>query len=983
MKIHLFIVASLFLLASLIYSEEEYFQQFVHYNMDVTLDVKNHTLSGQSIIDYTNHSPDELANIYLHLLPNAFQIGSVKYREYMQRFGHLGRAAKFIQGTESYFSHIDVSHFTINHNGVTLADSFLIDDTILSASLSRPLKPGESVRMKFNWVHYIGEQVERAGRVGSQYNLAQWYPKIVVYDQDGWHHDPFHASGEFYGEFGTFDVTIDVPDYYTVGATGIVTSGDPGWQSIAVDTTRDFNDWLKEYQDTKTEIDSSLRRSVTFHAENVHDFAWITSPTFLYEHGSWNGIDVHVLFNEKNGEKWTRKVRERSENALAWLSTQFGAYPYPQVTTTDRLKGGGMEYPMLVMNGSEREGLIIHEIGHIWFYGILGNNELDEAWLDEGFTTFQTREYLMNRYGPHGFDLKESERYKPFEKKHRKFASALDRNQWSVIRYQTSGSDEPISRKSFMFNHSGSYRFNAYTKPSLMLQELKYVLGDSLFYQSMQEYYQRWKLKHPTEEQFVSTVEEVTREDLDWFFIPWLHNTRLLDYGIKKWKKTKTNNGWDMEVVIIKRGTREMPQLLEVTMKDGSKERIWWRNQKWRKQDTFNFTLNKEPRSIVLDPDVQTLDVDRRNNYSRKMPIETQFNWIDSNYNPRDKYVLKWFPTLDYHDKDGYIPGFQVSRKYGNWEKLDFSLSYGEESKNVYWSYSSNRKPVHSFQGYSTSIHAYDLGAVNGYGMEIKNHLNEAFADFMSHYSSIGFYVTNTADTSRTNLYDLGQVAVIFGKYSFSFMNKLNVSMDIATTPDFASHWSFSRFNAIISFNMNKDKMGVRNRTILGRMVSKNGVPAQERYTIEGAGSGDAYAKPFLRDESSFYGNVDLRNHYHLVGDANLRGYFGEKLIGAESIISNSFELYFKPSIKVIDIEFAAFIDDGWIWGSKYLPGDGGFNGEYLLDAGVGLRLQKTVLGKIFYIRLDAPFLVKDISGKNEGVGIHRDKWLFSFSKSI
>lgn len=973
----------MFLFTSFLYSQEKYFQQSVHYRMDVNLDIKEHTVRGSSIIHYTNNSTNELSNIYLHLLPNAFQKGSVKHREYLQIFGRLGRAAQFVKGTESYFSHIDVNHFTIYNDGEVIADTFQIDDTILSASLNSPLKPGDSLRMEFNWAHHVGEQVERAGRVGDQYNLAQWYPKVVVYDKNGWHNDPFHASGEFYGEFGTFDVTIDVPSFYTVGATGTVTSGDPGWQGITVDTTKEFKEWLQEYQDNKAEIDSSTRRTVTFHAENVHDFAWITSPTFLYEHGSWNGIDVHVLFNEKNGEKWTKKVRERSEYALAWLSRKFGDYPYPQVTTTDRTKGGGMEYPMLVMNGSEREGLIVHEIGHIWFYGILGNNELDEAWLDEGFTTFQTREYLMNRYGPHGFDLENSEQYKPFEKKYRKFNSMLDGYQWAAIRYETSGSDEPISRKSFMFNHNGSYRYNAYTKPSLMLQELKYVLGDSLFYASLQSYYDRWKLKHPDEEQFVSMVEEVTGEDLDWFFNPWLHNTRLLDYGIKKWKKIKTNGGWDVEVMLVKQGTREMPQLLEIIMKDGSKKRIWWKNYKWRKQDSFTFRLDKEPKSIVLDPDVQTLDVDRRNNYTGHMPHEIQFNWIDSNYNPRDRYFVRWTPTIAYHELDGIIPGFQVSEKYGVWEKVQFGLSFGVESKNIYWSVSSNSKPIHSFNGFSSSLWAFDLGGVESFGSEIQKKINEVSSGIMSANISIGFYMTNTVDTTRTNLYDPGQLAIIYGKYRFSIMDKAWVDMDIATTTGPNTDWSFTRLNTVISFDYEKDNMGIRNRSIMGHIIHNNGVPAQERYTIEGAGSGDLYAKPYLRDKSSFYGNIDLRNHYHLSGDANFRGYFGEDLVGTESVISNTFEIFFKPTLNVIGLELAAFLDDGWIWGSKYLPGDEGFNGEYLFDAGVGLRLHKSILGRKFYLRLDAPFFVKDISKNREGVRFLNDKWLFSFSKSI
>ncbi|MBT4795304.1 MAG: M1 family metallopeptidase [Candidatus Marinimicrobia bacterium] len=970
--------------ATFLNASNDYWQQFVQYKMDVSLDINEHTVGGKSIITYTNNSPDNIQNMYLHLLPNAFQEGSVKHREYLQKFGRLGRAAKFIEGMDSYFSKVVVSNFSIMLEGTTLSDTFQMDDTILSSSLSKPLKPGETLTMEFDWVHHVGEQVERAGRVDEQYNFAQWYPKVVVYDENGWHNIPFHAEGEFYGEFGTFDVTLDVPAWYTVGATGIVTDGDPGWQNVAVDTSADFEDWLEKYQENKVDIDSAARRTVSFHAEQVHDFAWITSPNFLYEHGAWNGIDVHVLFNEKNGKKWTKKVTARSERALEWLSTKFGMYPYPQVTTTDRLKGGGMEYPMLVMNGSESESLIVHEIGHIWFYGIMGNDEVSESWLDEGFTTFQTGQYMINRYGAHGFDLDASKRYKSFEKKHGKFTSFLDRAQWSTIRFQTSGKDEPISRKSYMFNNGGSYRYNAYTKPGLMLVELNYVLGDSLFYASMQEYFDRWHLKHVNEERFISSVENISGEKLDWFFNPWLHNTRILDYGIDSWSKTKQSDGsWKVDLNIVKHGTREMPQLLEITFADGSAKRLWWINHQWRKDDTFLFNVQRDPKSIVLDPDGMTIDVDRRNNYSGRMPREWQFDWINTGYNPRDSFYGRWTPTLSYHELDGYIPGFRMKRKYGYWEYLQTGLHYASKSNHVYWSWNVDRKLVHSFAGFSSSLHAFDFGGVSGYGLEMKNHLNEAFADFLTHDASIGFYVTHAIDTMRTNLFDVGQVVVLFSRYNFSVQELVNINVDVSTTPGSISDWSFTRFNAIASVDYSSGKFGFRNRIIVGHISSETGVPSQERYTIEGAGSGDLYRKPFLRDATSFYGNTQLRGHYHLPGDANLRGYYGENLVGSESVITNSFELFFNPGLKVINIELAAFIDDGWIWGSKFTQGDGGFKGDYLLDAGLGMRMKKSIFGKEFTIRIDVPLMVKDISSEKNGYQFRSDKWLFSFSKGI
>ena len=276
-----------------------------------------------------------------------------------------------------------------------VVDSFNIDDTILEAVLQKKIGPGDVVRIDLNWTHHVGEMVERAGYYKGQYNMAQWYPKMVVYDEEGWHADVFHAEGEFYGEFGDFNVKFDIPSSFIIGASGIVVDGDPGWNSVTVDTSIDFNKWVENFDSAYIAPDPSSRRNITFLAENVHDFAWVASRDFLYEKGTHNEIDVHVLYDKGRGEDWTKVVLDRSIRAIAWLEDKFGKYPYPQITTTDRVKNGGMEYPMLVMNGRASEGLIFHEYGHVYFYGILANNELDDSWLDEGFTTTQTSHYLI------------------------------------------------------------------------------------------------------------------------------------------------------------------------------------------------------------------------------------------------------------------------------------------------------------------------------------------------------------------------------------------------------------------------------------------------------------------------------------------------------------------------------------------------------------------------------------------------------------
>ncbi len=960
---------------------ENYFQQYVTYTMAISLDIEEHTIEGNSVVNYTNNSPDVLTNIYLHLLPNAFQKGSVKYREYKQKFGRQSRAAKFIKGMDAYFSRIEVSQLQIFKDGTILADTFKVDDTILSAALADPLQPGETLTMELNWVHHIGEQVERAGRVDEQYNMAQWYPKVVVYDEQGWHDNPFHAEGEFYGEFGTYDVTLDVPGWYIVGATGTVTAGDPGWSEVTVDTTIHFDKWLENYLDYKPEIDSTSRRIVTFHAQQVHDFAWITSPNFLYEHGSWNDIDVHVLYNADNGQKWTKEVVKRSERALAWLSKRFGKYPYPQVTTADRIKSGGMEYPMLVMNGSERESLILHEIGHIWFYGIIGNDEVAEAWLDEGFTTFQTGQYMMDRYGAQGFDLNNRDIVEPLLKEYGKFTSLLANVQWSAIRYQTSGKDEPISRKSYLYNSSSSYYYNAYIKPALMLTELKYVLGDSLFYMAMQEYYRRWNLKHTNAARFISAMEDVSGTQLDWFFDPWLHQTQILDYDLKRMKSKQLEDGtWAVSLWINKLGQREMPQLVEVELTNGQRVRKWWTNHQSRKKDVFTFNVNSQPRAAALDPDAQTMDLDRRNNHSRFMPVDWQFGLLNTNYNPRDRYAIHWLPLLYYHEFDGHTPGLGLKLTYGPWRTLTTEINYAMESSTLYWGFSNRGRSVHRFPNNEYYFYAYNQGSVSGYGLDVAFDMGGSWFDFVADKIHLGFYSIETLDTNRTDLYDPGSVFMVYSKYGFSFPRG-SLDLDLFSAPAGFTDWSFSRLSTSLKLDIPFFKIDIRDRVFVGFMWSdESGIPLQERYSVAGAGSRATFAYHYLRDESSFYGNRNLRQNYHLAGDANLRGYVGANFGGADKVLANTFEAFYKTKF---NLEFAFFLDHGSIWTPRDCNCDLVYKGEVFFDAGFGLRYSQKFLGKNYYLRVDFPLWVRDMTPGFETIQYQDDTWIFSFSPSI
>ena len=691
----IYIILSFFCFAI---SQDNYWQQTVHYNMDVKLDIQNHNLVGTSQIRYTNHSDSVMQKMFLHLYPNAFQVGSVKYQDAQKKYSTWGITENVRSGIEIYSVKIHdqekPDYFSAN---------FKVEDTILSFPLSQRLNPGESVDFSIEWLHKVRKRLGRMGYENDHYDFAQWYPKLCVYDEKGWHNEPMHAVGEFYGEFATFDVKIDVPKRLILCATGEPIEGNPGWEIVRVDTSQNFAEWLKQFQSSIfSELNStpdSLRRIVTWHAENVHDFAWNASNTFLYESGEWNGIKVHVLYDQNVGKQWTKRVVDRSESALEWLSTKIGMYPYPQITTVKMLRGGGMEYPMLVMNGSASESLIVHEIGHNFFYGILANDEVNEAWLDEGFTTWQTRWYMETKYPPYGIERKNQTQ---FQKIFSMPLTRTERSQNLAFRYILSGFNEPIATTSHLFVSPGSYRQNAYKKPSLMLQALREgVLNPTIFDDAMQVYYDRWMLKHTNESRFRSVMEEISGNNLSWFFDEWLHETGWVDYSLKKWQQKNDQ----LSVYIQQNGTYRMP--VKVLAISESGDSLWG---KWdvRKSsgDKILIPTSETIKTVQIDPFDQIFDFDRRNN---SKPQISKYYFRPMNLGgdtaPSDGKLVRVFPYFWLNSADGLISGLQFSTNYRKYfENNNYAIYFGHKSGKIDFDFSRELYQPFLFRGNSLKI---------------------------------------------------------------------------------------------------------------------------------------------------------------------------------------------------------------------------------------------------------------------------------------
>ena len=442
-----------------------------------------------------------------------------------------------------------------------------------------------------------------------------------------------------------------------------------------------------------------------------------------------------------------------------------------------------------------------------------------------------------------------------------------------------------------------------------MLNELKYILGDSLYYKSIQYFYDTWKQKHVNEEKFVESVEKITKRDLAWFFDPWLHDTRVLDYEISSWKNKKNEGGsYDISVDIKNLGNRHMPLLVETEFYDGTSDRRWWNNYDWNIKDTFLYSVPSKPKRVTLDPDVQTLDVDYRNN-STNLDYKIVFDWPGMNYEPRDKILYRWLPSLYYNELDSYSPGLHFQRSYGNWEKQSFRFNYAtkknfaDNKNNFYWYYSGSFKPVHSFKNLKLNLKAFNLPGLSETNVELeKIKYNDAYKKKPKQTYKIGVYHQFSIDTFRTNLYESGDISAFYIKNNIDY-NYVSHSFELVSSISPSSDWGFTKISFMSDVKKSKTlrsenilrsifgftNSGFRGRFFLGKVWTASiAAPRQISFNPAGNSSSSMYEKSYLRGVDSFFGLNGFNAAYHLPSDGNIRALLNRDAIKTDVISSIS-----------------------------------------------------------------------------------------------
>jgi hypothetical protein len=606
-------------------------KEIASYQIEVKLDTKRKLVEGSEIITWFNTTKDMVDELRLHLYHNA-------YKNSNSSFCKEGKID--IKPEESGYT--DIQFFKILNSSQSTPllkfirpdDNNYYDQTVLQVKLPYAVKPNQAIQINIGFVTKlplggIGRSGYARGR--EFYFVSQWFPKLGVYEEGkGWNCHQFHRWTEFFADFGKYEVKITIPKFYLIGATG----------------------------QRESEIDNNNNTITYIYRQNdIHDFVWTASPEFMEIHDTFKHLylpstEIILLMQPEHKDQINRHLIA-IRNALKYFGEFYGEYPYSSITVVDPPRTSssrGMEYPMLITAGTNYlpsdnelspEGVIIHEFGHQYWYGMVANNESEEAWLDEGITTYTTGKVIDSAYsGAYnvfrigggipliGFPLITYDEFPiivymgkvevPFYMRHK-------------MGYLAEPGTDPIYKKGWEYMNGTTYRIGSYNKPCLMLKTLENYLGGQVMSKVMKEYFQTYKFSHPKTEDFISIVEKVSGQNMSWFFSPLLFDSEILDYSISDITNIQVYGKNKVELTLLKVGSVKFPVEIQVLLENGrSIYDTWNGNEKWVKKEYFT---ESPAIGAKIDPyDKILLDVNFSNN-SRVVSL---------NLNPVIKWSQQW-----------------------------------------------------------------------------------------------------------------------------------------------------------------------------------------------------------------------------------------------------------------------------------------------------------------------------------------------------
>jgi hypothetical protein len=604
-----------------------------NYSIDVQLDAQRRTLTGRETLTWTNIGGGPVRELQFHLYYNA-------WRNRDSTWMREAKLSEWWPATDERpagdFASIDISSVKITGGPLPAADltslmTFIAPDdgntddhTVVSIPLSAPVAPGQTITLEIAWVSKIPRPFARTGVVGNYFFLAQWFPKIGVVDANGnWNCHQFHVLTEFFADYGVYDVRMTVPRSWPLAATGVE----------------------RERRDNSN--GTSTHR---YYQEDVHDFAWTTSPDFLertarFEQPGLPPVDMRLMLQPEHAGQAERHFAG-TRTTLRYYGEWFGAYPYGHITIIDpawQSETDGMEYPTLFTVGTRWlnpradiyiEDTAVHEAGHQWWYGMVGSNEFEDAWMDEG----------LNQYANARADAEALAYGREVKRFFGGFVPWVLRDiRWDRV---VNGDDIASYRRELTtdIQSTPSYKWwprdagpLAYSKPALWLHTLERALGWSTVQRILQTFFEKWQFKHPRPGDFFQVANEVSGRDLGPFFDQVYRGSAVFDYGVQNVSSVSKGGGaFVCDVVVRRYGDGIFPVEVLITFADGSTRReAWDGGGRWTR-----FTIETRSRAVSaqVDPDqILLLDANITNNSFTTEPRRSQ---------AASKWASKWMVWL-------------------------------------------------------------------------------------------------------------------------------------------------------------------------------------------------------------------------------------------------------------------------------------------------------------------------------------------------
>jgi hypothetical protein len=579
-----------------------------NYTITARLDPSTRTITGSETITWRNLTSRAATELQFHLYWNAWK----NDRSTFMRELALSGSSDDHPRTADDWARLDVNTIRIGGVDRTAARRFIApdddnqdDETVMVVGLAQPVAPGATATIEVAWTAHVPRPFARTGVIGDYFFIVQWFPKLGVLQEDGWNCHQFHAGTEFFSDFGVYDVSLTVPAGWPLGATGV---------------------------QVKREDNADRTTTHRYYQEDVHDFAWTTSPDYIertarFEHPRLPPVEMRLLLQPEHASQAERHFNA-TRSTLKHYGEWFGAYPYGHITIIDpayQSGAGGMEYSTLFTAGTRwlapagvttPEGVTVHEAGHQFWYGMVANNEFEDAWMDEGVNTYATARAIAEDYTPNFLALRYFGGFVPHVVREIALSRETDGNRLAGYR-RDARSDVP-STPSFRYFPStgGSITYN---KTALWLNTLERWLGWPTMQRIMSEQFRRWQFKHPKPDDFFQLASEVAGQDLNWFFGEVYRSSNVFDYGVQALQSSRDGDRYRTHVVVRRHGEAIFPVNVDVVFRNG--ERVterWDGRDRWK---LYSYDRPSQALSAQVDPNrVLLLDVNYTNNSATLEP---------------------------------------------------------------------------------------------------------------------------------------------------------------------------------------------------------------------------------------------------------------------------------------------------------------------------------------------------------------------------